>query len=791
MYGHRFLHLVTGIALALVVHTAILAADHYVASAPLGDDGNDGSQAVPLASLAAAINRSVDGDRILLRRGGVWREAGLSLPDGVAITAWGDGPSPELTASQVVDLTGTWAEDQAVRTAVVADRVLACWVDGRFVSLARYPNNGWLRCNLGSNYLEVVDPQLLARDAGRWTGAQVRWRRWSWWWETRRINEDGGGDTLILDDDSPGLTHLDGVGGSYLDDEEGSSYFIDDDLDELDAPGEWFWGDGTFYLYPPSWADPATMVVEIATGTAVYTSTGAELSHLAFRRFAGNALKINQPTVVDRCLFEEIGANAIHANWGAGGSNVRASVFRDVRNLAIWWNENPDGGNGTLIEGNLLHRIGMQQGYGGSGPWHAAGIIISNGNGTVVRGNRIIDTGYAGILLGSDGLTAEDNVLVRCMGTLNDGAAIYTNCNASRIRRNIILDTIGDLSTSHPWWPLGHGIWLEFLKDFRDSQIVDNTVVCANGMGIKLPNNYDCVVRGNTCIDARTAAFGLNVRVDTNPDHVNTDMVSEDEDDDLRPQGHLIEDNILASVAPTRRIDRPEIVNKWYLPPYPEPSPHCLAFAYDPDGDPVINVDYGAMRGTSFIAAPANAAVIRPKKTGDIDDLATWVATCPTWAEASDRVVRAQAFTLINDTTHRATMPVPAGEWTLPDGSAVGATISVDAMMSVTLITTDSGMPDAPYLVASGIDYRADTPLAAIGPDGDITTRRLTVRVRENDAVHQTAITARQLAEPVYSVQTDTHVIPLLPWRDATLLFGAAPDGLARSHAAQDDRGDG
>ena len=101
-----------------------------------------------------------------------------------------------------------------------------------------------------------------------------------------------------------------------------------------------------------------------------------------------------------------------------------------------------------------------------------------------MRLNRFVDTGYAGIILGSDGQTVEKNVFVRTMGTLNDGAAIYTNCNASIIRDNIILDTIGDLWFSHEWWPLGHGIWPEFLSDFHDTVITGNTIYGSNGHGI-------------------------------------------------------------------------------------------------------------------------------------------------------------------------------------------------------------------------------------------------------------------------------------------------------------------
>ncbi|MFW5858963.1 MAG: right-handed parallel beta-helix repeat-containing protein [Planctomycetota bacterium] len=757
--------------------TAAFCADLHVAPPPLGDDAQNGSAVAPLASLAAAIAAAGSGDRILLRRGGTWREPGLTLPSGVSICAWGTGPLPELTGSTVVTLSGQWAEDADVRTAVVADRVLACWVDGRFVPLARYPNSGWLRCNTGSSVSEIVDPQLPERAAGRWTGAQVRWRRWSWWWETRRIDTDDGGESLILADDDPGLEWANGVDGNSPDG-EGAAYIIDDDLDELDAPGEWFWGEGMFYLHPPSWADPQTMVVEIATATDAYTSKGATLRDLALRRFAGRALVVSGASTIERCVFEEIGTNAVHANWGAGGSRVHACVFRDVRNLAVWWNENPGGATGTLIDGNLLHRIGVQPGYGGSGPWHAAGIIISNGNAVVVRRNRIIDTGYAGIILGSDGCTAEDNVLVRCMSTLNDGAGIYTNCNESIIRRNIILDTLGDLSTSHPWWPLGHGIWLEFLQDFRDSEVTANTVVCANGMGIKLPNNYDCLIRDNTCMDARTAAFSMSVRLDN--DGENTDGVSEDADDDLRPQNHLVEDNILATVVPTRRTDRPENINKWYLPPYTEPAPHCLTYKHDPDGDPAIDVDYGTMRRTTFIAPAAGAAVIRPKPGDDIDDLATWAAACPSWAEASDRVVRAHSFALINDTEHPASMLVPPGDWTRHDGAAVADRVTVDPLASMVLVSGDAPALAAPYQVASGIDYRDATPLRSIGPDGGITTRRLRCRIERAGSAAESALAVTQLGHRVYAEHEVEHTAWILPLREALVDFeGTGPEGIA------------
>ena len=91
-------------------------------------------------------------------------------------------------------------------------------------------------------------------------------------------------------------------------------------------------------------------------------------------------------------------------------------------------------------------------------------MIISNANDVRIQYNRINQTGYAGVIIGEDGMTIHRNVFRRCMSTLNDGGAVYVNANTATITENIILDTVGDLDSSHPWTPLGHGIWPEFLS---------------------------------------------------------------------------------------------------------------------------------------------------------------------------------------------------------------------------------------------------------------------------------------------------------------------------------------
>ncbi len=663
-----------------------MAADWYVT--PGGDDAAAGTQAAPFATLTRGLARSASGDRVLLERGHTHAAAGVSVPSGRTLAAYGTGAGPVLTASTPVSFTGTWSQDARVRTVAVGSKVLALYVDGRFVPLARYPNTGFLRIDNDDSPDQIIDAELASRPgvaAGRWTGAQVRWRRWSWWWETRTITAHAQVTTLDL-----------GAGGRFQDpfSDPGSGYFIDDDLDELDAPGEWFWGGGTLYAFPPTWAT-AQSVYEVVTSTDGVKSAGATFSGVQFQRFAGTALELDGPSTIEDCTFAQLETNAVDFTWNAQPFTIRGSTFRDVRNVAISGWADPAGAGGSLIERNTFTRIGMERGYGGSGSWHAAGIVLGRLKAGVVRLNRFVDVGYAGVLLGSDGQTVERNVLVRTMGTLNDGAAIYTNCNASIIRENLILDTIGDLETSHEWFPLGNGIWPEFLSNFHDTRIEDNTIAGSNGLGIMLPNNFTCTVTGNVAFDNRTGGLGLSGN--TNDD-----------------QAHTLARNTLAAVLPSRRLVRPENLTHWWLPPYPAPTPIALSFE--------AGVDYGSMTDTTFIAPASNAHVIR-EGNNDFDTLAAWTAAAPSWASATgSSVVRKNAVLLFNDTEAAVEMTVPAGTWTRPGGAAVGVSVHLEPFRSVVLVTDGAVAATPPYYAASGIDWRAAEPGLAVTGGGSGAT---------------------------------------------------------------------
>jgi len=695
----------------LLMTFSLSAADIFVSND--GSASGSGAELDPLNNVGLALGQADSGDRVLLERGSVFREGELSVGNGVSLMNYGEDslPLPVICGSAVVlewiqDLE--YPEKWSATVDPGEEGVRQVYVDGCLVTLARYPNQGWLRTEEGSEDDKIICASLAEQveaGTGYWVGAQVRWRKWSWWYETRPIVGEDGADALILGGETSisGLTGID------------SGFYIDGTIKALDAPGEWYWDDEShrLSLIAPSSLSAEEALVEVAwRKVGLYLREGSVVEGIHVRHYTETGIEMNRRSTVRNCRIDNIGGTGIRGTWDCAGSLITGCDIRDILNVGISWVENPSAGGGSVIEHNELLRIGTRNGLGGSGPWHAAGIILSvaneSGNGVVVRNNRITETGYAGVIMGADWQTVERNVFKRCMNTLNDGAAIYTNSNHSIIRENIILDTVGDTESAQPFICLGHGIWLEFLENFRDSVVVGNTVYGSGGNGIFLPNNYDCTVSDNVLISNRTAALLIE---------------GQDRGGGLQ-QDHVFSGNLLGIGARPWAGTRPENMAKWA-----NPDDVCLSFGVDDGKD----WDYGSFSETMFLTQDGHDLVRNSDRRDYTMD--AWQAEESAWADSSPSVVQGAGYLFINDTEEALDYPLPEGvSWIHLDGASVeSGTVAIEPYQSMVLLANGGKVQELPgYFLASELSaaipfadwisqngYYGIDALAGSDPDGD------------------------------------------------------------------------
>lgn len=681
------------------------AADFYVANS--GSDSNPGTQAQPFATVAKGINSSDSGDSIFLARGSVFREGGLNLSSSKILRAYGNASSadPVVSGSNTASGWSTYGPNPAIYVAsFTPGQVRQLFVNGQRMTLARTPNTGWLRTDDGTSDNQITDAALASipgAAAGRWNGAQVRWRKWTWIYETRPISNDNGSNTLSLGGStSLGLTGID------------SGYFIDNSLAALDAPGEWFY-DGSaqlLYLYPPTPGNPNSSLVEAGWRDSAMELNGAIVENVTFQHFH-NTLSINQPSTLRNSTVRDASGNGINGTWSAGGTLITGCTLRDILDVGIEWVENPGGPAGTIFERNELTRIGSRPGLMGNGPWRGSGIILAFTPAVTIRLNRLTDIGYAGVLPNAPGSIIERNVFNRCMATLNDGAAIYTNANRTFVRENIILNTIGDLESSQEWFPLGHGIWPEFLSKFRESDISNNTVYGSGGNGIWLPNNYECTIRNNTLVSNRSSALSLGGGEDAHATPADFQ------------QNHTIQNNTLAIGAkPWVPFPGQILRSPWWF----SATDYLLMYQIYGDRD----LDFGTMTGTQMLNQDGLQR-IKQEGTGGVEQtVSQWQSTESAWADTAPNLKVGNGFLFINDTESSVNWALPTGiVWQSLAGATVGSTVAIAPFRSQLLIAT-SGNTSAldGYYLASELNqlnalqiFRQANGLAANGSQDTAT----------------------------------------------------------------------
>ncbi len=490
----------------------INAATYYVS--PTGNDSNNGTSVSTPWQTITKVNQAnlQSGDKVLFQRGGTFRGKITAYANGVTYDAYGGGNNPIIAASRIAT---NWVQHSGnIWKTTITAPVTNLFCNNVLMTLARYPNTGWLRNNNGSN--THLSSTQLTQPSGYWTGTQAVIRSTTWSYNVPIINSYTVG-TLNFNSLANG-------DASYNLQNYTWGFFMQNKLSELDVAGEWFYDTQTsqLYFWSPNNANPNTLTIEVMGANASgqsgiligWLKTGIRIKNLDIRygSYAGIENSGGYDLVIDSCKITNnyIGIKS-YTNLTSGLNNIVVKHTIINNNFESGVNSV---GVGHTFEDNMLLYNAVYPGLGNSS-WGYITMDTYSDN-TIIRRNRVIGSGYIGVAVRGNSLV-ERNFIDSSCTILNDGCGMGPDQSDGAIfRENIILNTIGNTESCASNWsgcdPKGKGIYFGNLA-VKNTIIENNTVAYCNGAGMWVDHTMASTgntIQGNTFFDNDLYQIGFS-----------------------------------------------------------------------------------------------------------------------------------------------------------------------------------------------------------------------------------------------------------------------------------------
>ena len=407
--------------------------------------------------------------------------------------------------------TDVWEAD--ISGFELTDQLEALFLDGRMMTLARYPNfnpkmpysGGWAYVpgNWRSMYTFIQGP-----DAPKRTEMPVEEKDWHDWkvpTEGRIVifprQRFGSSYVRIGDFDRTDRKLI--FAGNLCDlPYPGDSYILSGFREELDDFGEWCHDlkGKKVYFIPPKGVDPEKHLVTIPTLGHIVEVRGASnvsFENLEFCAGLGGAIVQGGVSNVFRgCVFRDLARQALDLSWGREHL-IGDCDFYDLGRGAvhITGNGSREKPNGTTVDNCHIHHIGRLS--------HCDNAIFMEGCGFRVRHNLFHDLPHWAVFHTGNCHELTDNRVHHYMLETEDGAAFYTcNPNGNRhtvIARNWISDGIG-FGKCAGFGPLAfyvnsHGLYFD--AGPGEGKVYDNVIERVSCMALKMDSNDRQLVSNN------------------------------------------------------------------------------------------------------------------------------------------------------------------------------------------------------------------------------------------------------------------------------------------------------
>ncbi len=485
-------------ALGCLLSTSSFGVVYYVS--PNGSDTNTGTSSTAPWKTITRVNQAMysllPGDQVLFQRGGKFRgqiTIGSSGAAGnnIVYGAYGTGANPEILGSTQV--TAAWTLHSGnIWKVPMSGSVKYVYSNGALQTLARYPNTGFLRNDLGTT--STIHDSQLTQPNNYWTGANVVIRSSNWSYDVTPVTAYTTGQLTF----TPIIFNL--LGFEW-------GYYLTNKLSELDMAGEWYHDAASGYLYfwAPGNVNPSTLSIEVSNGVewGVWnyvnrhhiTITGLTFKHqtkAAIRNETANYI------TVQGCTFQDMYQAII--SYGIGNQYLGNTIERTYATGVYLIDTD------ATFADNVMNDIAVQRGLGES-YWGYIGLRV-NGPGNKVQRNRLNNIGYMGITVEQNCLV-EKNFVQACCSILNDGSGIgFDNCDGAIVRDNIVVYAQGNLDSSAPdddatYKYMANGFYYGNVS-VKNTVLQNNTFAHCSGNGILVDHTMlssGNQIINNTCFD--------------------------------------------------------------------------------------------------------------------------------------------------------------------------------------------------------------------------------------------------------------------------------------------------
>ena len=385
----------------------------------------------------------------------------------------------------------------------IAPVQLEVFDNDRPMKLARWPNTGWAQFDIPKGVADAANPsrdRLTVRN-----GHMVDWKSEPDLFVAGYFSHDWAFERLPVasidtEDGRPGLQSM----GAKFRFRQGGRVVVENALNELDSPGEWYLDNArqSLYFWPPEPAANARIEVSwLPSLLSIKKSSGVTLSHLGFQGSTGDAVRISQSrnvSLVDG-VVRNTGNRAVVIDGGSAVT-LRGIVMTDLGEGGIF----VSGGDRRMLSpaGHVVEACRIERFSRLSHSYRPA--IAIEGVGIQVLRNRIADGPHAAIVFGGNDHRIEGNHISDVVTETNDAGAVYTGRDWTA-RGTVISNNL--LQNVYPRLPGTNAVSGIYLDDQASGITISGNVFANVGYSVFIGGGRDNVVDANIFVASSMGIF--------------------------------------------------------------------------------------------------------------------------------------------------------------------------------------------------------------------------------------------------------------------------------------------